>query len=53
MGSPLHLLMANAFMCSVEEKLAREIRLSSFYRRYVDDTLALIIRSLVDGSINQ
>ncbi|XP_068720446.1 uncharacterized protein [Montipora capricornis] len=42
MGSPLGSLMANAFMCSVEEKLACENKLLSFYRRYVDDTLALV-----------
>ena len=42
MGSPLGPLMANAFMCSVEEKLARENKLPSFYKRYVDDTLALV-----------
>ena len=42
MGSPLGSLMANAFMCSVEEKLARENKLPSFYKRYVDDTLALV-----------
>ena len=34
--------MANAFMCSVEEKLARANKLPSFYKRYVDDTLALV-----------
>ena len=43
MGSPLSPLMANAFMCSVEEKLARENKLPSFYKRYVDDTLALVL----------
>ena len=42
MGSPLGPLMANAFMCSVEEKLASENKLPSFYKRYVDDTLALV-----------
>ena len=30
------------FMCSVEENLAREKKLPSFYKRYVDDTLALV-----------
>ena len=33
-------LMANTFMCSTEEKLANENKLSDFYRRYVDDTFA-------------
>ena len=34
--------MANAFICSVEEKLASENKLPSFYKRYVNDTLALV-----------
>ena len=42
MGSPLGSLIANVFMCSVEEKLKSENKLPSFYRRYVDDTLALV-----------
>ena len=42
MGSPLGPLMANAFMCSIEEKIARENRLPSFYKRYVEDTLAQV-----------
>ena len=42
MGSPLGPLMANAFMCSMEEKITRENRLPSFYKRYVDDTLAQV-----------
>ena len=49
MGSPLGPLMANAFMCSVEEKLAHENKLPSFYNRYVDDTLALV-RDLSDAT---
>ena len=40
MSSPLGPLMANAFLCSIEEKLEQENKLSDFYRRYVDDTLA-------------
>ena len=40
MGSPLGPLMANTFMCSIEEKLESEDKLPSFYKRYVDDTLA-------------
>ena len=39
MGSPLGPLMANAFMCSLEEKLSKSNNLPSFYNRYVDDTL--------------
>lgn len=42
MGSPLGPLMANTFMCSIEEKLKRENKLPYFYRRYVDDTLAAV-----------
>ena len=40
MGSPLGPLMANPFLCSIEEKLEQENKLPDFYRRYVDDTLA-------------
>ena len=40
MGSPLGPLMANTFLCSIEEKLQNENKLPDFYRRYVDDTLA-------------
>ena len=39
MGSPLGPLMANAFLCSIEEKLEQDNKLPDFYRRYVDDTL--------------
>ena len=42
MGSPLGPLMANVFMCSVEEKLESEGKMPTFYRRYVDDTLATV-----------
>jgi len=42
MGSPLGPLMANTFMCSIEEKLAHENKLPNFYKRYVDDTFALV-----------
>lgn len=34
--------MANTFMCSTEEKLAHDNKLPNFYRRYVDDTFALV-----------
>ena len=40
MGPLLGPLMANTFMCSMEEKLTNEDKLSDFYRRYVDDTFA-------------
>lgn len=39
MGSPLGPLLANVFVCSVEETLQQDGLLPSFYRRYVDDTL--------------
>ena len=42
MGSPLGPLMANTFMCSIEEKLAHENKLPNFYKRYIDDTFALV-----------
>jgi len=32
--------MADAFLCSIEEKLEHDNKLPEFYRRYVDDTLA-------------
>ena len=38
MGSPLGPLVANAFLCFIEEQLARDNKLPSFYRRYVDYT---------------
>ena len=36
MGSPLGPLLANTFMCSIEEKLEERSELPSFYKRYVD-----------------
>ena len=33
-------IMANVFMCHLEEKLTRDGLMPHFYRRYVDDTLA-------------
>ena len=39
MGSLLGPLMANAFLCSLEEKLERDNKLPNLYRRYVDDTI--------------
>ena len=40
MGSPLGPLMANVFMCHLEDKLARDGMVPSIYKRYADDTLA-------------
>ena len=42
MGSPLGPLLANMFMCSIEEKLEEKNELPSFYKRYVDDTLTIM-----------
>ena len=39
MGSPLGPLMANVFMCHLEDKLARDGMVPSLYKKYVDDTL--------------
>ena len=40
MGSPLGPLMANVFMCHLEEKLTRDGLMPQLYKRYVDNTLA-------------
>ena len=42
MGSPLGPLMANAFMCSIEDRLEKQGKMPEFYKRYVDDTLSII-----------
>ena len=42
MGSPLGPLLANTFMCSLEEKLKEDGEMPSYYKRYVDDTLAIM-----------
>ena len=42
MGYPLGPLLANTFMCSVEEKLEEKNELASFYKRYVDETLTIM-----------
>ena len=39
MGSPLGPLLANVFMCSIEESLKSQGKLPESYRRYIDDTL--------------
>ena len=39
MGPPLGPLMANAFMCSIEEKLEERNLLPSLYHRFVDDSI--------------
>ncbi|XP_020609700.1 uncharacterized protein LOC110048248 [Orbicella faveolata] len=40
MGSPLGPLMANVFLCHLEDKLTRDGVMPTLYKRYVDDTLA-------------
>ena len=40
MGSPLGPLMANTFMCNIEEQLINQNKMPVFYNRYVDDTLS-------------
>ena len=42
MGSPLGPLLGNFFMCSIEDKLDQDGKLPSYYRRYVDDTFAIM-----------
>ena len=42
MGSPLGPLMANTFMCSLEEQLKLRDKLPSYYKRNVDDTLTVM-----------
>ena len=40
MGSPLGPLMANAFMCGIEEQLEHQNKMPTFDKRYVDGTLS-------------
>ena len=42
MGSALGPLMANTFMCSIEDRLQDQGKLPEFYKRYVDDTLSIV-----------
>ena len=41
-GSPLGPLVANVFICSIEEILEREGKMPAYYGRYVDDTLTIM-----------
>jgi len=43
MGSPLGPLLANVFMCSIEERLEQEGNMLIYYRRFVDDTLTVML----------
>ncbi len=49
MGSPLGPLLANIFMCSIEENLEQQGQLSRYYRRYVDDTLTIMPYRITPG----
>ena len=42
MGSPPGSLMANAFMCNIEEHLTNQNKIPTFYKRYVDDTISIM-----------
>ena len=42
MASPLGSLIANVFMCSIEEQLDLNGKMPEFYHRYVDDTLTIM-----------
>lgn len=42
MESPLGLLLANVFMCHIEDILQRNGKLPAYYKRYVDDTLTIM-----------
>ena len=39
---PLEPLLVDVFMCSLEEQLQEEGTIPTFYKRYVDDTFAII-----------
>jgi hypothetical protein len=39
MGSPLGQIMANVFVCSIEEKLVERNLMPSLYHRFVDDSI--------------
>ena len=39
MGSPLHPLLANVFLCHLEDKLTRDGLMPTLCKRYVDDNL--------------
>ena len=42
MGSPLGPLMANTFMCGIEDRLQGQGKLPELYKCYVDDTLSIM-----------
>ncbi|XP_015777507.1 PREDICTED: uncharacterized protein LOC107355442 [Acropora digitifera] len=41
-GSPLGPLLANTFICSIEETLEREGKMPTYYKRFVDDPLTIM-----------
>ena len=42
MDSPVGLLLANTFMCHIDEKLQDHNTIPSFYKHHVDDTLVIM-----------
>ena len=42
MGSPIGPLLANVFMCHLEERLSDNDLIPSFYKHYVDNMLAIM-----------
>ena len=51
MGSPLGPLMANVFVCHLEEKLTRDGLMPQLYKRYVNDTLARMPSAVAAGTL--
>ena len=49
MGSPLGPLLANIFMCSIEENLEQQGQLPRYYQRYIDDTLTIMPDRITTG----
>ena len=50
---PLGPLLANAFMCRIEESPDREGKMPSYYRRYVHDTLTIMLPFLGTQLLNK
>ena len=53
MGSPLGPLMANAMLCSIEEKVEKEGKIPDDYNRYVVDTLSSACSLAVASNFHQ
>ena len=52
MGSALGPLLANAFMCSIEETLEREGKMPTYYKRFVYDTLTIMPNKTADNFLD-